>query len=567
MERVQTTTTKTVSTFGVSTEYSNDKEALSTDQSIKIAVTAITTKLPELQEYEVVSSLTKTFSQTQLQTIILTNGKENVQVTGNFDIKTLRYVPLEHKPVPLTVTYPLIEQTTIPAIVYPTYIRDHRQVKDSESILVEKHKMFKGKLPTTATVETYSDVTKTTFTYEVGNKRFVAVVDYNMTSKAGKIVEMNPVQEGVTAVSVQTRQENGQTITSSNSVTEIKAVNEHTETVLTTITTKYPLLKKYTLTELTVRESALTDTFEVTYKDAITNIVSTITILSDKEGKSISVQNIQTREATTLEVTESTKTETLVIKKEEYSSTSVKELLTVVEQKSIPIGNITSITAELSPTYVTYHLQVVSKGKDVQVTVIDRDGVKEVVAVHNTSPVPVITQTTTLSVDTNGNQVTITNNLTAIKESKTIQTSIQTIISQANYLTNYDVKYVQTTDYGNLQEIAVTFDSPETDDKPVRTVTYYNKEEKTVKVISVEQIKTTTTPTEETVQAIPSPFVDTKYIPGIVVENVIKTDKTLNAVISNIRSTSTVLSSSKTVSVDVQTISEKAVKYTVILDV
>lgn len=93
----------------------------------------------------------------------------------------------------------------------------------------------------------------------------------------------------------------------------------------------------------------------------------------------------------------------------------MKELLTVVEQKSVPIGNITSITAVLSPTYVTYHLQVVSKGKDVQVTVIDREGVKEVVAVHNTSPIPVITQTTTLSVDTYGNQVTVTNNLTAIK--------------------------------------------------------------------------------------------------------------------------------------------------------
>lgn len=128
------------------------------------------------------------------------------------------------------------------------------------------------------------------------------------------------------------------------------------------------------------------------------------------------------------------------------------------------------------------------------------------------------------------------------------------------------MKYVQTTDYGNLQEIAVTFDSPETNDLPVRTVTYYNKEEKTFKVISVEKTKTTTT-AEESVKDIPSPFVDTKYIPGIAVESVLKTDKTLSAVISNIHSTSTTLSSSKTVSVDVQTISEKAVKYMVILDV
>lgn len=47
----------------------------------------------------------------------------------------------------------------------------------------------------------------------------------------------------------------------------------------------------------------------------------------------------------------------------------------------------------------------------------------------------------------------------------------------------------------------------------------------------------------------------------------IKTDKTLNAVITKIQSTSTVLSTSTTVSAEVQTISEKAVKYTVVLDV
>lgn len=47
----------------------------------------------------------------------------------------------------------------------------------------------------------------------------------------------------------------------------------------------------------------------------------------------------------------------------------------------------------------------------------------------------------------------------------------------------------------------------------------------------------------------------------------IKTDQTLNAVMTSIHSTSTALSSSKTVSVDVQIISEKAVKYTVVVEV
>lgn len=398
-----------------------------------------------------------------------------MQVTGNFDIKTLRYVPLEHKPVPLATTYPLLEQATIPALLYPSYVREHRQVKDSESLLVEKYKMLKGKVPSSATVEHYSDVVKTTFTYEVGSKRFVAVVDYNSTAKAGKIIEMNPVQEGVTAVSVETRQEGATTITSSNSLTEIKAVNEHTEAVLATITANYPLLKKYDLSQLTLRESALSDIFEVTYHDTTTNVLSTITTIADKEAKTITVQNIETHSASTEEVAAATTTLQLVIAKEEYSSESVKQLLSVVESKSVAVGNISIITAEVSPSYTTYRIQVVSNGKDVQVTVIDRSGHMEVVAIHN-APLPAPTHTTTVTIDTHGNHVTLTNNLTAIKESTNIQTSIQSVLSQASYLTKYDVKYVQTTDYGTLQEIAVTFDSPETDSLPVQTISYYNQQ-------------------------------------------------------------------------------------------
>ena len=46
----------------------------------------------------------------------------------------------------------------------------------------------------------------------------MAVVDYNITSKSGKIIEMNPVEENVVAVSVETKEVAGQTITTSNSI-------------------------------------------------------------------------------------------------------------------------------------------------------------------------------------------------------------------------------------------------------------------------------------------------------------------------------------------------------------
>lgn len=76
-----------------------------------------------------------------------------MQVTGNIDIKTLRYIPIEHKTIPLSISYPVVEQKTIPLLIYPTFVKDHKEVKDSESILIEKYKIFKGKVPTTTTVE------------------------------------------------------------------------------------------------------------------------------------------------------------------------------------------------------------------------------------------------------------------------------------------------------------------------------------------------------------------------------------------------------------------------------
>ena len=74
-------------------------------------------------------------------------------MTGNIDIKTLRYIPIEHKIIPLSISYPVVEQRTIPLLIYPSFIKDHKEIKDSESTLVDKYKIFKGKVPTTTTIE------------------------------------------------------------------------------------------------------------------------------------------------------------------------------------------------------------------------------------------------------------------------------------------------------------------------------------------------------------------------------------------------------------------------------
>jgi hypothetical protein len=89
-----------------------------------------------------------------------------------------------------------------------------------------------------------------------------------------------------------------------------------------------------------------------------------------------------------------------------------------------------------------------------------------------------------------------------------------------------------------------------------------------VKVVSVHQTESVTV-TEETtaVTAAPTPYIATRFIPGFAVQTVAESDKTLKAVITSIQTTSTAYSTATTVSTEVQTISEEAVKYTVVLDV
>jgi hypothetical protein len=125
------------------------------------------------------------------------------------------------------------------------------------------------------------------------------------------------------------------------------------------------------------------------------------------------------------------------------------------------------------PTFTTYNIEVISSGKPFDVTVIDSNNLKEVVAVRTTSQTTSIQQSTTIKIDQNGNQITETNNITAIKEDQPAQTSIQTIISATPYLQLYDVKYVETIDYGTAKQISITFESTDTSQQ-VQTVTFFN---------------------------------------------------------------------------------------------
>ena len=162
--------------YGVTVAYTNDKTVLKTDQTVKTAFTELVTLQPELSHYEVVSSQTKDYVQHQEQILIMTNGVKKVQVTGHIDHKTLRYEPLEQKEVPVEVTYPVISQNTIPSEVFSTVVKKHKPLAVSQDLLLQKFKIFKHKVPTLTTVEHFGKVEVYNFQYEVGHKKFVAVV-------------------------------------------------------------------------------------------------------------------------------------------------------------------------------------------------------------------------------------------------------------------------------------------------------------------------------------------------------------------------------------------------------
>lgn len=183
-----------VDNFGVKTEYTNDQKTITSNQNSNVAITAIISARPDLSSYQVIGLQTKKYVQQEQQILLLTNGSRTFQVTGQVEQKTLKYVMMEVKEVPLQTPQPLVIQTTIPLSLYPTISKNNPPIKAAETVLSEKFKIFKNKVPNTTTVETLQEVEILTFNYEINEKKFVAVVQYNKTdSSKTSVLEVNPV--------------------------------------------------------------------------------------------------------------------------------------------------------------------------------------------------------------------------------------------------------------------------------------------------------------------------------------------------------------------------------------
>jgi hypothetical protein len=206
-----------VTETGIIVEYTNNKAVLTTSQNVKIAVAEIVSAKPELEGYEVVSCQTKEYVEKQEQILIMTNGQKSVQVVGHIDIKTHRYLPVEVKDIPVSVTYPIITQNTIPATLYPIIVVKNKPLLESETALVEKFKIFKNKVPKTTTVENFETVQIITYSYEIGDKTFVAVVQFDKDNNNVNIIEVSPVV-ATTPVKVDQVTIEGKVITTTNSI-------------------------------------------------------------------------------------------------------------------------------------------------------------------------------------------------------------------------------------------------------------------------------------------------------------------------------------------------------------
>lgn len=136
--------------------------------------------------------------------------------------------------------------------MYPVAVKTYKPLQDSEVILQEKYKIFKSKVPVLTTVETLEKVEIITFSYEINQKKFIAVVQYDKTGKESKILEVSPVEVTTKPVKVDQTTYEGKTVTTSNSAEEVQKINQNTDTVITTVLKDYPLLKDQNITEVTL---------------------------------------------------------------------------------------------------------------------------------------------------------------------------------------------------------------------------------------------------------------------------------------------------------------------------
>lgn len=223
-----------------------------------------------------------------------------------------------------------------------------------------------------------------TFCYEINLKKFIAVVQYDKTGKEDtKIIEVSPIEVTVQPSKVDQTTYEGKTVTTSNSEQEIQQINENTKTVISAVLVDYPLLEKQNITEITLTESDYSDVFEITYTEATTKKETTITVRTDKKGEKVTIEDVWSGDGGASETVKVVDPPKVVMKEEDFKSEPVKKVVEAVNKTKVPVDKITKIVTEKSPNYNTYSMDIESKNKSYQVTVIDYNQTQEVVSIRS----------------------------------------------------------------------------------------------------------------------------------------------------------------------------------------
>lgn len=501
----------------------------------------------------------------------MTNGQKSVQVVGHIDTKTLRYVPVEVKEIPVSVIYPIITQNTIPANLYPLIIVKNIPLQESETVLIEKYKIFKNKVPKSTTVENFESTQIINFNYEIGDKTFIAVVQYDKETKDVNIVEVSPIVV-TTPVKVDQSTVDGRVITTTNSVKEVVKINSNTQTVVKTVTKEYPAFKDFPITEVTLVESDFSDVFEITYQGKTGEI--TVTVRSDKEGNVVTIDNVESSEEGIENVIQIVNVPQVLVPESQYTKPEIQKIVSTITENQVTVDKVVKVVTETASNYVTYTTEVISNGKPYEVVVIDNGSTQEVVAVRSIQEKPTEVVVTLpykpvviKEVDTNGNTVIKTNDVTYIESREELQVIVKEIKTQNKQVSSWNVDSVVETDYGTTEGVTVVFAGPRPQDA-VTTTVIYEKESQNVKVISSETVETSTTTTPQTetfygtVKPAPRPVTT---IPQVAVPVIIKTDPVFENVVTIVQNHDSTWTDVIPETTEVKEISKTVTQYTVVM--
>lgn len=148
-------------------------------------------------------------------------------------------------------------------------MKDDKTLKDTEAILTDKYKMFKGKVPVSTTIVLLGPIIKITYKYRISEKKFIIVIFYDIKNKTNsKIQEVSPVADNIVPVNVQQTNVNGQTVTTTDSILELQKINPNTNNVIAALLKQYPILTKNTVSTIKLTEGPVSDVFDVTYQDS-----------------------------------------------------------------------------------------------------------------------------------------------------------------------------------------------------------------------------------------------------------------------------------------------------------